>query len=81
MIIAFFCFICLLAIVPVYFLIKESTYDWSQCAITEETRERHRAMWVQTQRVGNVTTTIVHPARDWTERKWNCPEGEKWRSE
>jgi len=59
----------------------EATFDWSKCRPTQDYRDRHSPMWIQ--KVGD--STIIHPARDWTERRYVCPSDEgscsKWRSE
>lgn len=58
--------------------------NWEFCTPTDETRERHRAGYMQPVVAGKVTTMIWHPPRDWTERRWHCPTEEKeyyWRRE
>jgi hypothetical protein len=48
--------------------------NWEECTPTDTTQERHQAAWTQYVAVGKVQTPIVHPARDWTERQWHCPD-------
>lgn len=64
---------------------KEATFDYTECYATEKYRQQHRSAWVQMQKVGDVIMPISHPARDWTERLYSCPDDEgrfdKWRNE
>ena len=72
-------FIVLLVIGAVYSVYEKSNFDYSECIITEEVRSRYTAAWTQTQVVGKITTTIYHPARSWTERRFMCPDNDGYR--
>lgn len=64
-----------------YLMIEEATFDYTTCDASDQWRDRHTAMWVQHMKVGDVTTFITHPARDWTERLYHCPKNDRWREE
>jgi len=75
-----------------YAIYYEATFDYSVCETTDIYEPRHRAMWVQQMPMtcsNNICSgggTIIHPARDWTVRLYNCPEDggrlfQKWREE
>lgn len=74
----------------------EATFDYSVCDASDTYRDRHSPAWVQQiprtcTTTNNITTctggtTILHPARNWTERLYDCPNNEggrfgKWRTE
>lgn len=76
-------------------LVYEATFDYSVCRATERYEDRHSPMWVQhipgscsgNPMICRPGMTIVHPARNWTERLYECPSDgmeafyPKWRAE
>lgn len=80
----------LLAVV-LYQLWYEATFDYTKCSVTDTYRDQHTNAWIQTipgSNINGVTMPmqiIHHPARDWTERLYRCPDGnghfDKWRNE
>lgn len=75
---------CVMAVVSliVFAVIEEASFDYTTCQETDEYEDRHTVSWVQYINTGKATTVIIHPARNWTERKYYCPDNEiRWREE
>lgn len=91
-------FLALVIVGLVWSIWYEATFDYSVCTAQDQYQDKHTPMWVQHIPIicsGNPSictggTTIIHPARDWTERAYHCPDGDaintldyfvKWRVE
>ena len=66
----------------------EATFDYTVCDATDQYRQRHSAAYITYNRVGDINIPVHHPAREWTERMYKCPDGDgrgkrfdKWRTE
>ena len=83
--IAFTAFAVAMVVGAGWAIYKEATFDYTVCNPTSQYREQHRAAWTSYTQVGNVQVPTYHPARNWTERLYSCPdEGDwfdKWRVE
>lgn len=78
------CFLTLFVGIAIYAgwkIYEENTYDYTTCQATEQYVDRHQNSWIQYIHNGKTSTMIIHPARDWTERLYQCPEEERWREE
>jgi hypothetical protein len=66
----------------------EATFDYTKCDGTDQYRQQHSAAYTTYMKVGEVQMPTFHPAREWTERLYKCPDGDghgkrfdKWRTE
>ncbi len=87
--------VILVVVGVIWALVYEATFDYSVCRQTDEYADRHQPMWIQTIPGGcsgsppicRPSVTIIHPAKDWTERRYECPSDgmeafkNKWRVE
>ena len=79
--------------VVLWALWAEATFDYTKCHATDQYRQEHTSAWVQhmprictgSPPICTGGSMIHHPAREWTERLYQCPgkkgHFDKWRME
>lgn len=69
----------------IYSAVVEYNFDYEACQTTDQYRQQHAAAYTSYMKVGDVMIPTYHPAREWTQRLYQCPSKKgrfaKWRNE